>query len=49
MEDVAAKFEAAWEVFARTCANAVAPEAIAGQFASTGAEFLAAATKGAQK
>ena len=27
MEDVAAKFEAAWEVFARTCANAVAPEA----------------------
>jgi hypothetical protein len=27
VEDVAAKFEAAWEVFARTCANAVAPEA----------------------
>ena len=27
MEDVAAKLEAAWEVFARTCANAVAPEA----------------------
>ena len=27
MEDVAAKFEAAWEVFARTCAHAVAPEA----------------------
>jgi hypothetical protein len=27
MEDVAAKFEAAWEVFARTCAGAVAPEA----------------------
>jgi hypothetical protein len=27
MEDVAAKFEAAWVVFARTCADAVAPEA----------------------
>jgi hypothetical protein len=27
VEDVAAKFEAAWEVFARTCAAAVAPEA----------------------
>ena len=27
MEDVAAKFEGAWDVFARTCANAIAPEA----------------------
>jgi hypothetical protein len=27
MEDVAAKFEAAWEVFARTCSKAIAPEA----------------------
>jgi hypothetical protein len=26
-EDVAAKFEAAWDVFARTCSDAVAPEA----------------------
>lgn len=27
MEDIDAKFRAAWEVFARTCAGAVAPEA----------------------
>jgi hypothetical protein len=27
MEDVAKKFEAAWEVFTKTCAGAVAPEA----------------------
>jgi hypothetical protein len=27
MEDVAAKFEAAWGVFARTCSSGVAPEA----------------------
>ena len=27
MEDIDAKFRAAWEVFARTCADAVAPEA----------------------
>ena len=26
-EDIAAKFEAAWDVFARTCSRAVAPEA----------------------
>lgn len=27
VEDIAAKFTAAWEVFARTCSAAVAPEA----------------------